>query len=403
MGEQMPRPNPKRLQRIAARQAAARASSPKIDFLFEVPNLGLADGYGQAARSIIRMFMEICNEEKLNMRLLDIKHPITSIRLKGEFEAFNKIMIDSRNTKNVDVYMRFSLPALDRHSANTMIAMTMFETDNLPPAWIDPLNAADLIVTPTEWGAGVFRKYTTPRVVTIPLPIDSRYYSILPPGKLFPSETKFRFITVGNYFDPDRKRIIPLIRAFGEKFKGKNCELYVKTSWLDEGSTRALPIDKICEEYDNVILDRSLLDTDALIRLYCSSHAALYPSVGEGYGLPHMESALLGRPLVITNNTSMTSMSKYLPWCTKVECTPIKSDYTPQHIFGDCGNWFEGNMGKFIQKANKLFTEWEASPRKYNQKILDAHTKETLRDYISHENIKEMFRELLLSQIGKSK
>jgi hypothetical protein len=276
----------------------------------------------------------------------------------------------------------------------------MFETDNLPPAWIAPLNAADLIVTPTEWGAGVFRKYTTPKVVTIPLPIDSRYYPLIPSEKLLPSKPRFRFITVGNYFDPDRKRIIPLIRAFGEKFKGKNCELYVKTSWLDEGSTRALPINTICEEYDNVILDRTLLDTESLIKLYCSSHAALYPSVGEGYGLPHMESAMLGRPLVITNNTSMTSMSKYLPWNMKVECTPIKSDYTPQHIFGNCGNWFEGNMGKFLQKADRLFHQWEESPEEYNQKILEAHTSNLLRSYISHENVKEMFRKLLLSQIS---
>jgi len=279
----------------------------------------------------------------------------------------------------------------------------MFETDSLPGYWIDPLNHSDLVITPTEWGAEVFRSLITAPVVSIPLPVNALYYRQRPEEELLPADDKFRFITVGNYFRPDRKRILPLIEAFGKMVKFEDCELLVKTSWMDRGDPESEDIYGACEKYDNVVLNAKNISTEELIDLYLTSHCGLFPSYGEGYGMPHAELALLGRPIVIANNTALTTMAQYMPDVIKVPCKKvINANYSPQMIQGNVGHWFECNMNQFVKIALERYRSWSYNKEVYNSNIINNHRDTKLSGFISHDHIKEMFRLVLLEEIGKA-
>lgn len=384
----------------ASRRATVQNQFKPIDILVEIPNLGLADGYGQSARSIANMLIEISKEENLILKVVNKRNLCKAIDRSEDFNIVKDYLINENQIGSVNIAMRYSLPRLDRYGAKRLISMTMFESDIVPPSWIEALNASELVIVPTEWGNKVFSKSIKTNVTTIPLAVDKLYYHQKLDSELVPSTDKFRFITVGNYFQPDRKRLLPLIEAFVSRFKQDDVELYVKSSWTDKGSPFTIPIDEVCAKYDNVILDTQNVDTDKLIDIYCTAHAALFPSLGEGFGLPHAESALLGRALVIANNSSMTSLSEYMPWVAKVKCKSVPADYTPQMI-KNAGNWAECDMNKFMDECEKLYKFWKTDPKKYNEQIISCHRDNKLRHYISHENIKELFKIAILSELKK--
>lgn len=400
-------PREQRLNKRPLRKANGAIQRPhipeiNIDLLLEIPNLGLADGYGQSARSIVKMLIEICEEEGLSIRVVNKRNLCGPIDRASEIDVIKSLLIEPTQVGNVKVFLRYALPELTSYNAQRFIAMTMFETDTVPPKWIPALNNCSLVITPTEWGAKVFSSFINPPVVSIPLPVNQLYYRQQLEDTLLPKGSKFRFLTVGNYFQPDRKRIIPLIKAFGERFKDRNCELYVKSSWTDRGSSKTIPIDVVCKQYDNVILDTQNIDTPEMVKMYCNTHAALFCSYGEGYGLPHVEASLLGRPLVVSDNTSLMSMAKLMPWVFTVECKPVPANYTPQQI-DNAGNWFECDMDKFLDKADMLLQKWERDPKAYNEFIVQSHRSQSLSYYVSHHNIKELFRIEILKQMKECK
>lgn len=347
------------------------------------------------------MLIEICDEEHLVLKVVNKRNLCKPIERSEEFDLVSRYLIEEPSIRTPKVFLRYSLPKMAKYNAKRFISMTMFESDTVPPSWIDALNFSDLVIVPTDWGKNIFSSCVTSEVTTIPLPVNSIYYNQMLSFDLLPGKDKFRFITVGNYFQPDRKRLIPLIETFGEYYKDNDdVELYVKSSWTDKGSPNTIAIDKVCSKYKNVILDTNNVDTDELIKLYCSSHAALFPSMGEGYGLPHVEAALLGRPLVVADNSSMTTLSEKIPWIFKTKCKTVPANYTPQ-LISDAGNWAECDMNEFMKKSDKLYKLWLKDKEAYNIKITQSHRSDKLRSYISHSNIKELFRAVILDQLGK--
>jgi glycosyltransferase involved in cell wall biosynthesis len=365
-----------------------------LDFLLEIPNLGLADGYGQAARSIVLFLQDICKEEGWSMGIVDFRVGCVPIERPQEYEVMRPIIINRKDIGRVKVFMRFSLPQVERYNAKKAIAMTMFETDIVPPAWVEPLDTHDLVITPTEWGVSVFQKHIKPRVIDIPLPVNQLYYA--PRSKEALTNrlgSKFRFITVGNYFQPDRKRLVNLINTFSTMFKGENCELYVKSSWMDPGSN-SIDISKLARPMPNVNVNLSNIATEELIKLYLSSHCAVFPSMGEGYGMPIAEAALLGRPLVLADNSAMSTMATKSE-SKLVKCISCPADYTPQ-LIDQPGRWGLCDMEEFLATAREYYEMWSKDKAAYSNMVEGIHKNTELRVWASHKAIKERFRSMLL-------
>jgi hypothetical protein len=369
-----------------------------LDFLLEVPNIGLTEGYGQSGFSIAKIIQEVCQEQHLSFGLSHKRTIVNSIRKDDDFEYFFPVRVNPETTKDINIFMRYALPEDKRFGAKFAISMTMFETDVVPPAWIEPLNSHELVVTPTEWGAEIFKKYLSVPVYSIPLPVHSDFYQIRPDlYYIRPPNNKFRFITLGHYLPYDRKRLIPLIEKFQKRFAGTNAELYVKTNTVVTGFPEEKDLCVFTKNRPNIKLDlNSKLSSTEMLNLYLSSHCGLFPSLGEGFGLPQAEIGLQGIPLIVADNTAMTSMKEHYPWIVTVPCKEVEAQYH-DHVGGliDNGHWFECNMNDFLNKAEQLYSLWEKDKNLYEERMWNAHHSNLLRDFISHNRIKKIFQILI--------
>ena len=215
----------------------------------------------------------------------------------------------------------------DRRTA----AVTMWETDTLPPAAVAALNRCGLVVVPTRWGADCFRANgVTAPVEVVPLGYDPGVFSAEPnPLTSFPGKEG------GVKGEPPRSRGgFPGVRSplrFGEGpgeglFAPALC-VFGTAGALDEGGLRknvqrvvdvfrrAFPADagvrlrvKISPTSPpvrthgdpRIDVTRESLPPADLADWYRSLTAFVNGSFGEGFGLHLLEAMACGRPLIST-------------------------------------------------------------------------------------------------------
>ncbi len=182
---------------------------------------------------------------------------------------------------------------LDRAAA----VYTMWETDRLDPAWVPQLNAAGLIVVPSEWQRDCFRADgITTALEVAPLGFDPLVYH---PAGAPPAVCTFG--TAG---------------ALGSGGLRKNAQ------WVIDLFRRAFPTEpgvrlrvKITpgspgvETYDDPRVDviRAVLPHAELADWYRSLTAYVNGSLGEGFGLHLIEAMACGRPLVTADHSGLTA------------------------------------------------------------------------------------------------
>jgi glycosyltransferase involved in cell wall biosynthesis len=188
------------------------------------------------------------------------------------------------------------------------VARAMFETDTLPPSWLEPLLERDAVWVPCEHNFDAFRRGGVPahrlRVVGGTLDFD-----LFAPGAeplALPGEG-FRFLS--NFDFSERKGWRQLLTAWGQAFGAgegvclilKTSSYYREASWVQERVAsflrerfgpgwreRLAPIHVVTE----------MLDAADLPRLYAGADAYVLPSRGEGWGRPFMEAMAMGLPTV---------------------------------------------------------------------------------------------------------
>jgi len=147
------------------------------------------------------------------------------------------------------VLFKYHPPPIQRGGEQRFISMTMFETDRVPKTWLS-LNTANLVINRQSGGHLYSRNTYLFPVITIPLPVNEAFYPKRSERDTYIGDnSKSGFITVGNYFFPDRKRLIDLITAFGDNFSNTNSELYVKTTIMDDFK-RIPNIGEVCGRYE---------------------------------------------------------------------------------------------------------------------------------------------------------
>lgn len=218
----------------------------------------------------------------------------------------------------------FFLPFKDKKN----ILMTMWEFDDLPEEAIKRLKYVDTLITPSSYCRDVFQKYTDKKVYVcwegiVPemYPYKERQY---PQGN-----EKFRILWVGA---PNARKGYQLIQQLISAIEPlKNIEVYNKTTMKKSTWGYALKyfyknwkricfedkkfvgfkriwlklptpdLHESCKSYgkhNNVIFDTRKLSNEKLTELYHSAHLFVFPSLGEGWGLPLCEAMATGCPCV---------------------------------------------------------------------------------------------------------
>lgn len=280
-------------------------------------------GYGVHARQVARWAL---SKTDWDVKIQTLSWGITPwlIDSNDENGLIGQIMSRTASLENVPIFdlsIQIQLPnEWDPRLARVNIGVTAaVETDRCNPDWISACNRMTAVVVPSQHTKSVLEstgKLTVPILV-----VPESYYDELTEDtdQKFSHEfsTKFNFLVfgqlTGNNPENDRKNLFYTLKWMFEEFKDdKDVGVILKTN-----SGRQTKIDKLMTEkfvkqlvkevrkspYPKVHLLHGRMDNREISSLMRDSTVKALVSLtrGEGYGLPTLEAAASGIPIIATN------------------------------------------------------------------------------------------------------
>ena len=284
-----------------------------------------ASGYGVHSRQVLKALL---SREDVDVCVRPTEWGITSWILDTEREDgfIQKIVELSRKPiKNIlfDESYQIDIPDVWEKIAQKNIGVTAgFEADVVKKSWIDLVNKMDKVIVPSEFSKSAFLK--TSKLSNIDLKseicvINEWYYSLFDNEKVdldYFNNLKHdqNILIIGQVTaqstTADRKNIFKTIRCAIDFVKDKEDIGIVlkinggKNSKKSDNMLKSVLREIIDEKYhDKVNLITGNLSVSELKNLYCSKKIScmLSGTRAEGWGLPFVESAACGLPIIATN------------------------------------------------------------------------------------------------------
>jgi len=191
--------------------------------------------------------------------------------------------------------------------ADRVIWRTMFETDGLPPSWVQRSWQVDEIWVPSSFNLGTFANAGVPpsKLRVLHEPIDTERFD---PARANPLEHLPReaFIFLSVFTWQQRKGWDVLLQAYLEEFSGReSVVLVIRTDRFRRQYHRpSEEIGRLREQFGGgdpppIFLIPPVTIRD-MPRLYASADAFVLASHGEGWGRPLMEAMCMGLPTIGT-------------------------------------------------------------------------------------------------------
>ncbi len=363
-------------------------------------------GYGTHSRQIFKWLLT----QNVNVITQVVPWGMTSWMINPEHEngLVGEIMDRSKPLKTkADLSIQVQLPnEWDPSLAKRNVGVSAFvETDQCNPKWILNCNQMDMIVVPSEHVKTCIQNTGS---LNVPLHVvPESYYDNIPAKKELPLslDTDFNFLLFGQLTGTnpynDRKNIFNTIKWMCEEFKDDpNVGIVIKTN-----SGKNTKIDKVVTEkllksllkevrtgpYPKVHFLHGSLTQDEIASLYINKSIKALVSLtrGEGYGLPLLEAAVSGLPVIATN------WSGHLDFLNKGKF--VKVGYSLQEIhksrvdgriFLPGMKWAEP-VEKDVKERLRKFYEASKIPEKWANDLSLRLQKE-----YSQESICEMYNEV---------
>lgn len=188
------------------------------------------------------------------------------------------------------------------------IIYTMFESDKIPDDWKDYLEAADLVVVPSRWCQSVFKNAGIDSVV-IPLGYDESVFTYIDRRNKREENEYFTFLHYNAY--NVRKGFLEVFKAFTKEFTiDEPVKMIFKTTVPNPYQRFPINTD-IYRNIEIITGQTSAYDMQQLIK---RSDCFVFPSRGEGFGVPPLECMATGLPVIVPNAHGITEYfdSKYM-------------------------------------------------------------------------------------------
>ena len=223
--------------------------------------------------------------------------------MEGNYYGYSKAISTTRDeltklgvewTTDADLAFCFCAPHIFKPTpGKRSVLYTMFESPDLSRDAINAVQAADCIITPSEFCRNLFRKYVSCPVEVVPLGVDEIPFT----ERTKPVDRPFRWLWVGA-FNP-RKGWTFIGQVWSRYFsRNPNVELYMKTTSNVKDLQGLFPV-------GNAIVDGRNLSKNELEELYASADACIFPTMGEGWGQTLAESMMSGLPCVTVKYSGM--------------------------------------------------------------------------------------------------
>jgi glycosyltransferase involved in cell wall biosynthesis len=234
----------------------------------------------------------------------------------------------------------------------TCINWTVFESTVIPEGLLNLYkNDTSILWIPSEWGrqVAIANGIDPNRIDVVPEGVDGNlFHPYLNPKQLRP----YRFLTIGKY--EVRKSYKEIFEAFAQTFGNDPAvELVIKSGFFQDVERKGEEMVRDIESYgcNNIKLLWSTQEIGTLVRLYRESDCFVFPTKAEGWGLPLIEAAATGLPLITTNYSAPTEFLKGIESsCLFVDydmidinCPEYKTFY-PQTNTGTWGQWAQPSV-----------------------------------------------------------
>lgn len=244
------------------------------------------------------------------------------------------------------------------------IGYYIFEYTDIPKKYIEEINKLDIIMTASDWGVGILKanKVTIP-IAKVPGGIDTDRYNINHRG-VWTGKDKFKFLHIGKC--EKRKGTELLIEAFLRLYEGnKDVQLTLSIdnphipgfnahAWLRTNFSK--------HNTDNIFIQGQVRD---IRKLYASHHCAVYPTRGEGIGLPIVESIACGLPTIVTRNSGT---SEFLNYNCAFALTSLEEKDIYDPLFfpnkGELGKWLEPQVDEIASYMDYIYKNYNTALNK---------------------------------------
>ena len=276
-------------------------------------------------------------------------------------ELLNRAVQDSCDD---DINISFINVDLSSYFKGTNIIWAVFESTVIPHNILAILKNNNLWI-PSEWG----------KKIAIENGIKSELINVVPEGVdinlynpyLKPKDKIFRFLLIGKY--EIRKSINECLDAFAEEYgNNPNFELVIKSDFFKD------PTDKFNElvnkfetlAVNNIKLVWGYQTKEELVNLYRTANVFLFPSKAEGWGLPLIEAAATGLPLITTYYSAQTEFLQdiktscvFVPYeLNDINCPEYKSFYPA--IDNNYGVWAITTVDDIRKALKEAYTNYSA-------------------------------------------
>jgi glycosyltransferase involved in cell wall biosynthesis len=287
-------------------------------------------GYGQGVRNWIRGLYKMGVPLWLQPMSFEKDRP----DLKEEGPILEAL---SRTPRPYDVnFVRLSPEVaqnfLDPGSIN--ICSCAWETSRLDKYWVECCNKFDAIFVESDWLVGVFKDSgVTVPVYCVPNTVDVEQFK---PKESVNKDKVYTFYSIQQW--TERKNGLGLLKAYFNAFtKDDKVRLVLKTymTRVEVNTTQQQKVKSDIEElkkalnfdrdYPPVYLVTEKLSSDAMIKMHEDCDCYVLLDRGEGLGLPYMDAAAAGNPIIATNfGGSRQFLNESNSYCV---------DYQPTYVF----------------------------------------------------------------------
>ena len=362
-------------------------------------------GYGVHSRQVFEWLLE--KDIELDVECLKWGNTPWILDPDDYDGIVSKIMLRSKAlTPPYDVTFQLQLPdEWDPQLGKYNVGMSAFvETDKCNSGWIDCCNKMDTVIVPSTFTKNVVKRsgILNKKIHVVPEWFNENIGKEVNHDILEDVDTPFNHLIIAQLTaqdtNVDRKNLINTLKwLFQIHEKDDDVGIVIKTN-LGRGSKKDKIMTKkfmnhIVESHrkgpnPSVHLIHGNMSSKEVAEIYSSKKVTSYVTAtrGEGYGLPIVDAAAAGIPIIATNWSGHLEFLKsgtFLP--VDYSLCEIPEERIDDRIFFKGFKWADPSKDSFFNAVGKL--KKDHARHKETAKALSADTRENF----SKQNIKKMY------------